>query len=279
MTREPVRQENRRNTVPIPRTFIGFWKSRYLQRGVYRPDAGHDAQWNRGAYLVQGLGHCGACHTPRNRAGAEKRDAAFSGGEAEGWHAPALNRDSPSPVPWTEEALREYLRRGIAEQHAVTAGPMAEVTRSLSRAPEEDIAAIARYVASLDTRSAGEKSASAAVGATRQEPASGESPVARGARIYAGACAECHDRGREAEGGALRLELATGLTMPTPRNLIHIIREGIVPPDGEAGAWMPGYAGALTDEQLADLVTYLRSTTGKPPWPDVAAEAQRSARE
>ena len=77
----------------------------------------------------------------------------------------------------------------------------------------------------------------------------------------------------------MRLELATGLTMPTPRNLIHIIREGIIPPDGESGGWMPGYAGALTDEQLTDLVTYLRSAAGRPPWPEVAAEVRRSSRE
>ena len=103
--------------------------------------------------------------------------------------------------------------------------------------------------------------------------------IARGARVYAGACADCHDRGRDAEGGALRLELATGLTMPTPANLIRIIRDGIVPPEGEKGGWMPAYAGALSDQQLAELVIYLRSTTGKAPWDDVAAEVRRSARQ
>lgn len=277
MTREPVRAENRPNELSFPfnlRPLIALWKFFYFEPGRFQgaPD-------DRGAYLVEGLAHCGACHTPRNRLGAERKRESFAGGDAEGWYAPALNRESASPVPWTEEALRTYLRRGMAESHALTAGPMAEVIRSLSRAPDEDIAAIARYVASLDTRSPAEKSASAAVGATRQESASDETPVARGARIYAGACADCHDRGREAEGGAMRLELATGLTVPTPRNLIYIIREGIVPPDGEPGAWMPAYAGALSDEQLADLVTYLRSTTGKPPWPDVLAEVQRSSRQ
>ena len=140
MTREPVRQENRANRVPIPRAFIGVWKSRYLERGAYRAVADRSAEWNRGAYLVQGLGHCGACHTPRNAMGAERKDAAFAGGEVEGWHAPALNSASPSPVPWTVDALHEYLRHGIADLHAMSAGPMAEVVHDLSQVGDADVA-------------------------------------------------------------------------------------------------------------------------------------------
>src|SRR5439155_20849034 len=81
MTREPVRQENRRHSVPLPRASVGIWKSRYFERGVFKPDPSRSAEWNRGAYLVEGLGHCGACHTPRNKLGAEVKDHAFTGGE------------------------------------------------------------------------------------------------------------------------------------------------------------------------------------------------------
>jgi mono/diheme cytochrome c family protein len=97
--------------------------------------------------------------------------------------------------------------------------------------------------------------------------------------LYAGACGDCHDRGRDAEGGALRLEQAIALTLPTPANLIHIVRDGIVPLGHEAQPWMPGYAGALTAEQTTELVEYLRSVSGKPPWPNVAAEVRRIAEE
>src|SRR5438309_7603064 len=76
MTREPVRQENRRNSVPLPRASVGIWKSRYFERGAFKPDPSRSAEWNRGAYLVEGLGHCGACHTPRNKPGAEIKDQA-----------------------------------------------------------------------------------------------------------------------------------------------------------------------------------------------------------
>jgi mono/diheme cytochrome c family protein len=103
--------------------------------------------------------------------------------------------------------------------------------------------------------------------------------LTHGARLYAGACGDCHDRGRAAEGGAMPLPLATGLTIPTPRNLIHIVRGGIIPQAHESRPWMPEFAGAFSDDELADLVTYLRSLTREPPWQGVRAEVQRAARE
>ena len=274
MTREPVRQENRRNTVPIPRPFLAFWKARYFHPGVDQPDASRDAQWNRGAYLVQGLAHCGACHTPRNALGAEKKDAAFAGGEAEGWHAPALDSASPSPVPWTAPALHTYLSTGVAELHTVAAGPMAEVVHDLSQAGDADRQAIARYIASLDTRSEAERARVREAALARARSA----VALKGNAVYDGACADCHNRGRGEEGGALELPLGTALTIPTPRNLAFIIRDGIVPSEGERGAWMPAFAGALTDRQLTDLLSYLRALGGQPAWPDVAGDVRKISR-
>ena len=274
MTREPVRQENRANRVPIPRAFIGVWKSRYLERGAYRAVADRSAEWNRGAYLVQGLGHCGACHTPRNAMGAERKNAAFAGGEVEGWHAPALNSASPSPVPWTVEALHEYLRHGIADLHAMSAGPMAEVVHDLSQVADADVRAIATYVASLDTRSGAERNRAREAALARARA----SKAVQGNAVYDGSCGDCHNRGRGEEGGALELPLGTALTIPTARNLGAIIRDGIVPPEGERGAWMPAFAGALTDEQLTDLLIYLRALSGQPAWPNVAADVRQISR-
>jgi mono/diheme cytochrome c family protein len=102
--------------------------------------------------------------------------------------------------------------------------------------------------------------------------------LANGAALYAGACADCHDRGREAEGGALRLPLAIALAIPTPANLIHITRDGIVPGREERHPWMPEFASALTEEQLTDLVVYLRALGGRPPWQDVRAEVRKISR-
>jgi mono/diheme cytochrome c family protein len=275
MTREPVSQENRRNSVPLPRASVGVWKSRYFQPGRFKPDPARSAEWNRGAYLVEGLGHCGACHTPRNALGAERKDQAFAGAEVEGWHAPALNSASPSPVPWTVEAMQVYLRSGIADLHAMSAGPMVEVVQGLSQVSNEAVRAIATYTVSLDKRSDEERrrAREAALERTRTAVA------VQGNSVYDGACADCHNRGRQQEGGALELPLGTALTIPTPRNLAYIIRDGIVPRDGERGGWMPAYAGALTDDQLTELLSYLRALSGQPAWKDVAGEVRKLSRE
>jgi mono/diheme cytochrome c family protein len=267
MTREPVRSTPPPNRMLVPRFAVGLWKNKYFKAERFRPEPSHDAAWNRGAYLAEALAHCSACHTPRNALGAERRDRYMAGGEAGGWHAPALNQESTSPRPWTQRALYLYLATGLVDDHAITAGPMAPVVRNLAHARGEDVEALSGYVVSLMQ------------GAQRAPPPAAIRPpptaLARGAAIYAGACGDCHDRGRDAEGGALPLQLAIALTLPTPSNLIHIVRDGIVPLEHEAQPWMPAYAGALTQEQTAELVTYLRSLSGKPAWPNVAAEVRR----
>ncbi len=275
MTREPVRKQNVGNTVPLPRASVSIWKSRYLERGAYKPDGAKSAEWNRGAYLVEGLGHCGACHTPRNRLGAEKKDAPFAGAEIEGWHAPALNATSPSPVPWSVDAMTAYLKHGVADQHAQSAGPMAEVVHDLSHVNDADLRAMATYVVSLDTRSAAERKSLASAALDRARAAVAQ----KGNAVYDGACADCHNLGRAQEGGALELPLGTALTMPTPRNLAYIIRDGILPRDGERSGWMPAFAGALTDAQLADLLRYLRALSGQPAWNDVAGEVKKLSKD
>src|SRR5258706_4312807 len=271
MTREPVKAENRRNGVPIPRAAVGIWKSRYFTPGRLQPDPARSAEWNRGAYLVEGLGHCGACHTPRNSLGAEKKDQAFAGGEVEGWHAPSLDSASPSPVPWTVEAMQTYLKHGVADRHAQSAGPMTEVVHGLSQVSDADVRAIATYSVSLDTRSAEQRKLVGDAALQRARAALAQ----KGNAIYDGACADCHNLGRAQEGGALELPLGTALTVPTPRNLAYIIRDGILPREGERGGWMPAFAGSLTDEQLTDLLTYLRALSGQPAWPDVAGEVRK----
>jgi mono/diheme cytochrome c family protein len=104
------------------------------------------------------------------------------------------------------------------------------------------------------------------------------SKAVQGNAVYDGSCADCHSRGRGEEGGALELPLGTALTIPTPRNLAYIIRDGIVPPEGERGGWMPAFAGALTDQQLTDLLIYLRALSGQPAWPNVAADVRQISR-
>ena len=279
MTREPVSQENRRNSVPLPRASVGIWKSRYFERGVYKPDPARSAEWNRGAYLVEGLAHCGACHTPRNALGAEKLSDAYGGGEAERWLAPAMNEASPAPVPWTADDVFNYLRYGFDARHGIAAGPMVDVVRNLARVPESDVRAIAVYMADRMRRPTREANPNDELNAFAALDRARTTVAVQGNSVYDGACADCHNRGREQEGGALQLPLGTALTIPTPRNLAYIIRDGIVPREGERGGWMPGYAGAFTDEQMADLLTYLRALSGQPAWRDVAGEVRKLSKE
>ncbi|HSW83729.1 MAG TPA: c-type cytochrome [Usitatibacter sp.] len=266
MTREPVHAETPANHMLVPRAAVGIWKSKYFEPARFQPDSSHDARWNRGAYLAQSLAHCSACHTPRTALGGEKRDQYMAGGEAGGWHAPALNRETPSPRAWNERSLTIYLSTGLTDGHAITAGPMAGVVHNLAYASHDDIGSLAYYVVSLMQGATG-SAASSVAKAAKEHP--------RGAAIYAGACADCHDRGRAAEGGALQLQEAVALSLPIPANLIHIVRDGIVPREHDAQPWMPAFSGALTAEQTTELVQYLRSMSGKPPWPDVAAEVRR----
>jgi nicotinate dehydrogenase subunit B len=174
------------------RGLLGTWKALYFERGAFRPEPARDAQWNRGAYLVNGLGHCGACHTPRGVLGAEKKDQAFSGGVAEGWHGPALDARSPAPVPWTAEELF-----GTADQpddaHSIAAGPMDPVVRNLARAPEEDGRAMAVYLEALAGPPSAERRKRADAALAQAKAASRAN--GRGAEVYAGTCAACHDRG------------------------------------------------------------------------------------
>lgn len=293
MTREPVHAEAPKNEVPFPlniRMTVAGWKALYLPRGVYQPQASRSAEWNRGAYLADGLGHCGACHTPRNLLGAEKRDEYLAGAELRGWMAPALDAGSRAPVPWTAETLYQYLRFGIAENHPVAAGPMAPVVQSLSGASDEDVRAIGVYIASVMGAPAPERARAGEQAIARaREDARALLPrdvplrtrqneaLRQGATIYAGTCATCHASGRQtsSSGDALHLALATAVALPRPTNLIRVTLKGLAPPDGASGPIMPGYAGALTDAQVVSLAQFLRAEfSDQPEWKNIEREVR-----
>jgi len=278
MTRQPVQSRPPANQLYFPftvRESVAVWNLLFLRNEPFRPDPAQGVEWNRGAYLVQSLGHCGSCHTPRNALGGEQRRAALQGGEAEGWYAPALDAQSPSPLPWTVGQLTDYLRTGIASDHAIAGGPMQEVVASLGQASAEDIRAIAVYVTALMASSPDGNQSRAT--ATRRRaaqplanilPAANDAQMRLGAAVYAESCAACHDQGRlSSSNSALQLPLAAAVYEPDPRNLIHIVREGISPVEGMPGRWMPAFGGSLTDEQLTALAIYLRRyAANASPW-------------
>jgi mono/diheme cytochrome c family protein len=277
MTRQPVRASARENDLAFPfnqRIAVAGWKLLFLRHGTYQPDSTKSAEWNRGAYLVEGLAHCGACHTPRNALGAEKTQASFAGGDVDNWHAYAINSQSPAPVPWDTDALFRYLRQGWHPDHGVARGPMAEVVSNLSEVPESDIRAIATYMASVfgapsEQRKRRGEEVLAQASSGPAQPANGGTTT--GAQIYAAACATCHATDRAPPFGGINLALSTALTSPDARNAANIVLSGIRPTQGERSPIMPGFADSMTDGQIAAVLDYLRARFGnQPPWTNTA---------
>jgi len=289
MTREPVRAVRPANALPFPwsqRALIAGWKLLFFRPGELQPDPTLSAELNRGAYLVEGLAHCGACHTPRNLLGAEENKRYLGGGEIEGWHAPALNVTSPAPVAWTGDQLFTYLRTGFVLPHGVAAGPMQAVANNLGLVAEQDVRAIATYIgAMLIPATAKRPKDTQTSGTTPQRQVSprneGASGHPDGAVIYAGACALCHEpTGQHFSAQGIPLRASKVIAMPDARNLARVVLEGINPPNASPAALMPGFAAALTDGQLTALMAYLRGTfSDQPSWSqleDKVREARQS---
>ncbi len=241
------------------RPLLVGWKMLFLREEPFRPVEGRSQEWNRGLYLVNGLGHCGGCHTPRNLAGGEERSRAFQGGMAEGWNAPALDASNPSVKAWTADALFTYLRTGLESAHGAAAGPMGPVVHSLAEAPEAEVKAIAVYIASLSRGRDGSIT-------DRADEAAKASPA--GAVLFAGACGSCHGAGAAMLGqGRPSLALVGALQEDDPRNTLQAILQGIPLPAGARGAYMPAYADSLSDGQAAEIAAYLRARFSvRPAW-------------
>ena len=286
MSLAPVEQVNPANDLVFPlnqRLLLAGWKLLFLDTGEYQPDPDRSEEWNRGAYLAEGLAHCGACHSPRNVFGAVVQGRAFAGGEAEEWHAPALDTGAPGPVPWTQLQLVNYLFDGWDAEHGIAAGPMAPVVNHLYDQSEDDVFAIAAYIESWQ-RPALSEAGLAAVRERAQALDFADTPgyeperrpdspsLQRGLEVFRDQCAHCHKRG---EGGALPVSLAlTGtVNAPDARNVIHIVFDGIRPPRGALQRSMPGFGASITDAEITDLVAFLRwHFTDHPPWAGVAEQ-------
>jgi mono/diheme cytochrome c family protein len=267
MSRPPWHAVAQDNQVWFPlklRRIVALWNWFFLKKGDLPAESQQTAEWNRGAYLVNGLGHCGSCHTPRNILGAERSGRPLSGGRAEGWDAYALDQTSPAPAAWTIESLTEFLHSGWHGEHGVARGPMAPVTDDLGGAADADVRAMAVYIFSqLQGRNR----------APPRPPAQfAASDLDAGAEVFAAGCAACHDGTRPLPYGGIQFELSSAVNAPTPRNVVLVTLGGLPPADGRASAIMPGFEGAMSDEELAALLEYLRRRfSDKPPWVAVAS--------
>ncbi len=283
MSQPAVRAEVPESKLAFPfgvRPLMAVWNALYLEPGPVSPDPSRSAQWNRGEYLVNGLGHCGACHTPRNAAGAERRGEAWlAGAMIDGWEAPALTSASRAPVPWTEGDLHDYLRTGLSMRHGAANGPMGPVVRELSQLPDADIRAIAHYLASFSTPADAGQAEAAARAAIERASARSATLVGSAQRMFERACGACHHDGDAPveTGRNIPLALAASLHGDRPDNLVRTILEGIREPATPAIGHMPAFAESLDDAQVAELAAWMRRrfAPDKPAWPALAEAVAR----
>lgn len=274
MTRTPVRAPAHDNDLAFPlgfRPLVAGWNLLYLHEGpadeAPQGDASHSAEWLRGRYLVEGPGHCAACHTPMNALGAEKSGKAYAGGSIEGWDVPPLDALAHKQPPWTVDQLASYLRTGLASEHGAAAGPMEPVTRQLALVAESDVRAMAVYLLSLDTQPAPAAAAPRA-GAAAAESADTQR-LAQGAALFESTCASCHAASAPMMGIGGRPSLAASSVVisDSPRNAINLVLQGIPLRGSAASHFMPSFAHTLDDQQVADVLAYTRVRIAqRPAW-------------
>lgn len=246
------------NLLPFPvnlRPALIGWDALFFRDKAFRPDPVKSASWNRGAYLVHGLGHCGACHSPKNLAGADEESRQLQSGELDHWVAPNLTGNARTGLGrWSAAEIVEYLRTG-RNAHANAGGPMAEVVSySTSLLSDEDLSAIATYLKDLPGHN---------------EP-TGATPDAatmrRGAEVFSDACASCHlADGRGQPRLFPPLPGSAVAQQDNPDGLIHLILAGVrtgPTPTRLTAFTMPSFAWKLSDQEVAEVATYVRNSWG-----------------
>jgi mono/diheme cytochrome c family protein len=261
-----VKRQNRPHDLDFPynnRSLIFGWRTLYFTEGEYTPDTTKSDEWNRGAYLVHGLGHCSMCHTAINALGGSSEARAFEGGliPMQNWYAPSLTSNKEGGLgDWSIEEISDLLRTGVSRRGAVY-GPMAEVTyNSLQYLTKDDTRAMAVYLKSLADRAAPERTVSTT------SAAESSLLLRLGRSVYDDKCASCH--GLQGEGKPPHYPPLAGnqsIQMSSAVNPIRMVLNGGYPP-GTVGNpmphGMPPFAQSLSDDEVAAIVTYIRVAWG-----------------
>lgn len=278
----PVRRANKPHELRFPvntQAALAVWRALFFRPQRFEPDPSRDAAWNRGAYLVRGLGHCAACHAERNVLGATTGRFELGGGlmPVQNWYAPSLARaDEASVADWPVEDIVALLRDGVSPRGSVL-GPMAEVVfRSTQHLSESDLQAMAVYLRSLPQQPLPPAPPASEEG---EEPPPPPPSRAVGQRLYEQHCVQCHgERGEGVPDAYPALAGNRTVTMASPANLVRILRHGGYPPATAGNPrphGMPPYGHLFDDEEMAAVATYLRGAWGHQAAPVTALEVYR----
>lgn len=248
------------NQLPFPfdiRVAVSGWDLLFFDKGGFQPDGSRSAEWNRGAYLVTGLEHCGMCHTPKNFLGADDTSHALQGYALQGWFAPNITNDERRGVGhWSVHDIVQHLRTGH-NKFAGASGPMAEeISESSSHVAEADLHAIAIYLKSQPGQAH-----------ERDHPVSADDPFMRaGAAIYADACSSCHtSTGSGIAGLFPALAGGAAIQQENPASVLRVILRGahlVSTAQAPRGPAMPSFAWQLDNAQIAAVATYVRNAWG-----------------
>lgn len=255
----PVSQRRPKNTLPWPideRIAMTAWNKLFFAPGTYKGDPHKSDTWNRGAYLVEGLGHCGACHTPTNLLGASKASAQYRGGNLDNWYAPDIASDLRQGLAnWSVDDIVSFLKTG-RNATDIAYGPMAEVVRnSTSQMTDDDLKAVAIYLKSLPAKGGNE---------TASRP--GGAVIKSGGAIYADSCSECHRA--DGTGVAQMFPSLKSSAMVQSTDATSIIRlilnggRGATTAAAPTQVSMPSFGWKLSDAQVAAVATYIRNDWG-----------------
>jgi mono/diheme cytochrome c family protein len=257
------------NTLSFPynqRWLMAIWSALFKPGDRFEPIADRTPEWNRGAYLVEAMAHCGDCHTPRNLLQALDNKHKFAGGEAEGWIAYNISSDKDSGVGgWSEDELAQYLASGHAKGRGTASGPMAEaVDLSFAKMTPSDIRAMVVYLQSVPAI------ATPNLPAPRNEPAPADPKQGfaanvdeRGKHVFAGACASCHGwTGISPLSHHATLTGVRAVNDPSARNVAQIVLSGSRHGDDESELAMPGFGAAYNDDEIAAVANYVTGRFG-----------------
>jgi mono/diheme cytochrome c family protein len=265
---DPVRNEVQPNQLRFPfnvrRPATSTWDLINFQPGVFQPNPAKSDAWNRGAYLVEGLGHCGTCHTPKNITGGDRGSEALQGALLQDWYAPDLTEDPRTGIgSWSIEEIVRYLKTG-ANSYDIASGPMAEaVSNSTSKMTDADLLAIATYLKDRAPRSGRAVTALAAANPR----------MVAGQTIYEDRCAACHSHsGAGVPNLFPRLASAPLVQSADPTSLIRVVLIGsraVATSAAPTAPAMPAFGWNLDDTEVADVLTYVRNA-----WRNAASAVQ-----